>query len=135
MGFRVRPALGAAAEPGPLLEALWQSMGVCKSHAHGAQHGWLQTVSSPWRQTCSEPCLLAQRLKRVVCVQALIDVAEVFGEAWTTAKAVPLVLRQLQEQFYLFRITCMQVCHMRELVFVTVQASVTGVWHSPAFIS
>lgn len=42
-------------------------------------------------------------------LQALIDVAEVFGESWTTAKAVPLVLRQLQEQFYLFRITCMQV--------------------------
>lgn len=63
-------------------------------------------------------------------VQALIDVAEVFGESWTTAKAVPLVLRQLQEQFYLFRITCMQVwsaCNDRAcFVLPTSQALVRG---------
>ena len=42
-------------------------------------------------------------------VQALIDVAAVFGEAWAAEKALPAMLRQLEDSFYLYRITCLQV--------------------------
>lgn len=41
--------------------------------------------------------------------QALIDVARVFGDEWAFEKAVPLLLEQLDEAFYLYRITCMRV--------------------------
>lgn len=57
-------------------------------------------------------CMLRARPKglpdRELTVQALIDVAKVFGDAWTGANLVPAILQQLDEPFYLFRITCMQ---------------------------
>jgi hypothetical protein len=42
-------------------------------------------------------------------MQALIDVAGVFGASWASEKAVPLLLSQLEDSFYLYRITCLQV--------------------------
>lgn len=59
----------------------------------------------------ADQCQLCPHLHLNVLLQALIDVAKVFGDSWTSANLVPAILQQLDEPFYLFRITCMQVRH------------------------
>jgi serine/threonine-protein phosphatase 2A regulatory subunit A len=49
---------------------------------------------------------------RVSAMKAFIKVAEVFGDAWAAEKAVPMLLEELKNPFYLYRITCIQVCRI-----------------------
>lgn len=41
-------------------------------------------------------------------MESFVAVGGVFGEAWAAEKAVPMLLQELENPYYLFRITCIQ---------------------------
>jgi serine/threonine-protein phosphatase 2A regulatory subunit A len=51
-------------------------------------------------------------------MEAFIEVAEVFGDGWAAETAVPMLLEELHNPFYLYRITCIQVSSLLALVWV-----------------